>query len=1087
MAEVFNMAIDYSKFLSTPTQPKSRIDYSKFVPTNKETPKKEEPKKPAVKPTIRTVKLNPETGGGEYKTSGPGTLHLTKRSQSAIKTEKGSERDHLMPVSLGGTSSKDNLELKKNTLFGGRQQGKVKVEVEADRLYNKEKKISLPEARLMVMKKNQEIKGLIPKQGTGNYLLPGIKDTTKTFLKEAAGGAKEIFNLGKTILQAPQRAVTSVGLDAINKNSFTSKSKIGKAFLGKEPIISAQTEVATAQKKITDYAKSHGANKLQANALGMIGAPLFVGSMKGMDLSPLGGEKKAIEKSALKIGEELISKKATKQLSLLEKVQANIGTTKKLPSKPPAPGRPIKDNIVSKLRQTLNPLAYQDQNTQKIFRQYNKDILQAQEKANLEASKLPLIGKNKNLDTIINYEKGNPTEGGEMIKKEFDTLYKEGNEKGFKTAYRENYITHVYNNTDEEVTTAMTKYMKDKGVADDVIEEYINGKDLPSDIATSLKLNPSSTKRRTLPDYETAMKYGLTPKYKEPAQLLAHSRMDLEKVAANKKLINSLEFSRRITTEPRPGLEPVNLPFSTQGYFAKPELASMLNGVFRNENKLSFGQTVVSKVGSLSRNIQNIVLSAGIPKSHVNFFTAGQLIKDLTAGNVSSTKAFVRAFSNKASAKWFGKNQELLRDIADEGINMGDRVSNFQNIAKRLSDNKGIKAKVGHIWSKAFDEKTFASYMPQMYAETFKSVQTKALKTGMSKEEARKLAGDTVKSFYGLMENVGRSKTAEDTLSSIFFAPRFREGIIRTLGNTFKSVTTQIKNPAYSKNRKLVAGMILSYAGYDALNKKLNGHHLTENPNGHEFELMIERDNGEVVYVPFMPSFLSVPRNIGSGLLALGKGDVATFTNKMSQNLSMPLKLAGEVFSNRDYFNNPIYSENDSAKLKLQKMAMYIGLGVNHPYVKEIYKTIVEDQPIHQTVTKMLEFPIKYSSVDKISTAKMYEAQDKRTKERANAREIFMPTYNQIQELRKTDEKAATDLLNSLTDEEYEVYKSIAKTEKSKATKQTKSKVYDDYEQIQSLLAEGREDEARQILDSFTDEEYKAYQSIAKSLKDVPK
>lgn len=1051
---MFNFGVGKTKTTSTPSSSRKASGFGFGVT-------KSEPVAPQPAPTVKTAKLPGYLGGGEYKTSGPGSLILTERGYSGLPTKKGEERDHKMSISLGGTSSLENLQYLP-TNKQGRQSGKVDVELSAVNDY-KAGKISLPEARLKVMMKNQEVQGMIPKQGLFANLLPAITDTGKKFFKNIGEGIKETATLGKDILQALPRATASVSLDALNKQEYTPKSPVAKAVFGTDKIKSAQTETTDTQKTITNFLEKKGVKKEAATSVGLVGAPLFVGLMKGLDVAPVGGGKKV----AKEVAEEVVKKTASDVIK--------TSTVKVLTPK---------NNLISKLRQSLTPLKYQDAETLAIFKKYNAEILKSQEIANAQIPKLKKEGK-KAFDNILQYEKGKPVPQGEAIKREFDVLHSESLKRGVDIGYQENYVPHVYNNSPKEIKTAMSKYMKDQGVNEQIIKNYLEeGKDLPDDVANALKIHPSASKARVLPNYETAVKYGLKPKYSEPAEFLAHSTYDLEKITANKNLINSLEEAGKITTRPAHGFEPVNLPFSTKGYYAKPELAKMLNGVFQNADQLSFGQKLVKTTGDISKFAQNVVLSAGLPKTHANFFTAGQLLKDLTAGNVSSAKAFVRAFSNKSSAKWFMKNQQVLKDIAEEGINMGDRVVNFQHIYKTFKNTKGFSQAVGHAWHKTFDEKTFASFMPQMYAETFKSVQRKALKKGLGASEARKLAGDTIKNFYGLMENVGRSKTAEDTLSTVFFAPRFREGIIRTLAKTLQSINPiNLRNPAFAKNRKLIVGLIITYAGYDALNRKTAGNSLHENPPGHEFELMIKRKNGDVIYVPYMPSFLSVPRNLTSAGIALSKGDLATTTNKLGQNLSIPIKTASEALSNKDYFGNPIYSETDTPSERIKKIATYIGLSINHPYVEELYRLMKEDQPLYQTVSKMLELPLKFSSMDKVQKAEFYEAMKIKELERKKEREAFKPVYDEIQSVLLTDKEKATQMVNELSEEDYKKYTTIKATEKAKATKELKAKMLPVFQEIQDLLASGNKEEAQARVNAMDDEEYKIYQSLKKSLE----
>lgn len=103
---------------------------------------------------------------------------------------------------------------------------------------------------------------------------------------------------------------------------------------------------------------------------------------------------------------------------------------------------------------------------------------------------------------------------------------------------------------------------------------------------------------------------------------------------------------------------------------------------------------------------------------------------------------------------------------------------------------------------------------------------------------------------------------------------------------------------------------------------------------------------------------------------------------------------------------------------------------------------------------------------------------------RAKERETLMPLYQQAQELKaqgKTEE--ANALVSGLTDAEYETYKQIKSTEQTKKTNALKDQVYPIFVQAQKLKAEGRVDEANILVQNLTDEEYKVYQSLKKSLE----
>lgn len=107
--------------------------------------------------------------GGEFLSvpGQPNVLAKQGRDYGTLETLPGKERDHIIPVSLGGTSGDPNMQYLKSdktflqTLFNkpaslkNRQEGKVVVELDAINKYKKGE-ISLAEARLQVLNWNNQ-------------------------------------------------------------------------------------------------------------------------------------------------------------------------------------------------------------------------------------------------------------------------------------------------------------------------------------------------------------------------------------------------------------------------------------------------------------------------------------------------------------------------------------------------------------------------------------------------------------------------------------------------------------------------------------------------------------------------------------------------------------------------------------------------------------------------------------------------------------------------------------------------------------------------------------------------------------------
>lgn len=103
---------------------------------------------------------------------------------------------------------------------------------------------------------------------------------------------------------------------------------------------------------------------------------------------------------------------------------------------------------------------------------------------------------------------------------------------------------------------------------------------------------------------------------------------------------------------------------------------------------------------------------------------------------------------------------------------------------------------------------------------------------------------------------------------------------------------------------------------------------------------------------------------------------------------------------------------------------------------------------------------------------------DAKTKLKENIR----PVYDRAQELKAEGKEAeAQQLIDNLSDEDYEIYKSIRTSEKTKATNRLKDEVFPIFKRAQELKAEGKMEDAQALVDELSDEEYKVYLSLKKA------
>ena len=195
--------IDYSKFLpsatATPTKP--TIDYSKFLPTSAKTENKPT--------TTQTKTISPYLGGGAYssKLGSPNEIINTEpKSTEAISAVKGSERDHIVPYSLGGVNDKTNLRIEPSVK--GNLTETDPLELKALNDY-KSGKLSLPEARLQILTAKQiqedKTKGIDQNPYSFTNLWEGLKQSfadimpaTKQSIEEIKTGVKSPPSIPKT-------------------------------------------------------------------------------------------------------------------------------------------------------------------------------------------------------------------------------------------------------------------------------------------------------------------------------------------------------------------------------------------------------------------------------------------------------------------------------------------------------------------------------------------------------------------------------------------------------------------------------------------------------------------------------------------------------------------------------------------------------------------------------------------------------------------------------------------------------------------------------------------------------------------------
>jgi soluble cytochrome b562 len=209
-----------------------------------------------------------------------------------------------------------------------------------------------------------------------------------------------------------------------------------------------------------------------------------------------------------------------------------------------------------------------------------------------------------------------------------------------------------------------------------------------------------------------------------------------------------------------------------------------------------------------------------------------------------------------------------------------------------------------------------------------------------------------------------------------------------------------------------------------------------------------------------------------------GGAGMANFVSNYPQQL-IPYRALGGWMSR--LFDDTQRMTGDKAGF-LEKQMQLLMMNIPGLSQKTPARVDIEGKPIGKTsrlleafspvnITKETDLAEFLNNYDEIA------AETKRkTQENTIKKEAFKPRYDEIRSLIDTGKiDEAKTVLKSLTDDEYESYKSLKTTDKNKKTDDGVVRMFSVAKQVKQLVSEGKEDEAIQIVNNLSEEDYRYY------------
>lgn len=940
---------------------------------------------------LRRVTLAKQFGGGVYTIDMKNPSRLINSGHGNYggvgKGPPGTERNDVMPVSLGGVNAdKNNIQIQTGYTKGGQSSGQADT---SDRLEKslsdavKSGKMTLQQAQVQAALNNQQESGQVPKQGIMSYLLGSLGDAAKT--------------AGKIALQLPEglyKPFTSPSPTelALEKNFPTNQGFAGKAASAIVKPITRFFEPFVEQigQQIGTAIGSGGKvlpNQLDAflagGSFGIGAAGSFIGGGEAPKAVSAVGEaaaeapKPPVLSALESLGKEDIVKPEAVQLPEVNKPQDTSLTLRsgfdpgvdKFISEDIKPAaikaKEVASTVAGAIKDTTNFLTNVLDASRAVEKGFGgqayADVIRAIHRGEAEEitfdNNFAQVEKwfnqfsEKDLQSF-NYTRGTPgsTEGEvlqlrglnsvpdalkdptlvNVIKKASDHVYNLANDNGVPLNYFEDYFRGVYKATKGKTVQGFLDYWYS---------------------------TDAFTKNKTFPTAADAAAYGLELKDANP---ITNIKSELKVVAQRvglKQLVDKLagpittvdgktqinlassDFIRPAADVPQELVgtwKKVNDP-TFNGLLADPKYTDFINNLL-STNKVSSNRftAAIRQLTFIAQRVKFFgsafhmvnMLKASVSEEAFGALDPrgyGDFAKGFT--KIDTTDPLYKDYVNLGGGhKYSLESQAVDSRIYANAVDKFSRGNYLGGLTKTIADTISLPSN--------FVKWMFQDYIPKLKFEKFtQDVETQASKLGRPLTDAEKIT--IIKqnqNIYGEMNErlFGRSGTATSVARLAFTAPGYAEGNFRVIGNVLKA------NPeaAGFVIKSLMTTAIAATLTTRALSGKWPSAPKTLKDVRDLFKVKTNQKdgNGDTVYYDLMTydnDYWSVFGNLATGQPGNIPGSV---TSRFSGLVSSPTKamtdLAAIIEGKNvvDYKNDPIYFRTDPLAVKIKKFITYEGL-----------------------------------------------------------------------------------------------------------------------------------------------------------------